>query len=210
MRWDAELRGAALRHVDAAGVELLRVLDAAPSRLCLLDAVHAAGVALLHAADVLAGTPASAPSSELLRRARVMYANGSDPFGFDLDSLDDTATAPDPAALLSRGGRDVVAQATEGIVWSYIHHANRIGALVEINCETDFAAKTDVFQRFAADVAMQIAAMSPCNVQALHKQDFVKDELKTIEDLRLEVVAKLGERIRIRRFTRYRVSEVTR
>ena len=55
-------------------------------------------------------------------------------------------------------------EANEGAVYSYIHNGNKLGALVEINCETDFVAKTDKFLRFAKDIAMQVAASSPIAV----------------------------------------------
>ena len=61
------------------------------------------------------------------------------------------------AAAANKAGRI----ATEGLVESYIHADGRIGVLVEINCETDFVAKTDQFKDFARDVAMQIAAANP-------------------------------------------------
>jgi elongation factor Ts len=61
------------------------------------------------------------------------------------------------AAAAKKAGRI----ATEGVVTSYVHSNNRVGVLLEINCETDFVAKTDDFMQFANDVAMQIAAMSP-------------------------------------------------
>ncbi|MCY1011958.1 translation elongation factor Ts [Nannocystis pusilla] len=142
--------------------------------------------------------------------------------------------------------------ATEGAVTSYIHMNNRVGVLLEVNCETDFVAKTADFQAFCADVAMQIAAMNPVCVRreemdtskveserallrekalaegkpekivdkivdgqvgkfysehVLLEQKFVKDDKKTIELLQQELVAKLGENIKIRRFTRYELGE---
>ncbi len=64
---------------------------------------------------------------------------------------------------------------TEGIVFSYIHPGNRIGVLVEVSCETDFVARTDEFQVFARDIAMQIAATSPLSIQ---RDDIPQDLLE--------------------------------
>jgi len=69
-------------------------------------------------------------------------------------------------AILRKKGIQVAAQremkaAAEGVVWSYVHAGERIGVLVEVNCETDFVARTDDFRDFAKNVAMQIAAMQP-------------------------------------------------
>lgn len=142
--------------------------------------------------------------------------------------------------------------AAEGLVQSYIHGNGRIGVLVEVNCETDFVAKTDDFQSFVRDIAMQIAAMNPKYVsreevpaevvekerkvlreQALQEgkpekivdkivegrlnkyyqeiclleQAFVKDTDKSIEQLVNEKIAKIGEKISIRRFVRYELGE---
>jgi elongation factor Ts len=65
--------------------------------------------------------------------------------------------------------------ATEGVVESYIHAGGRIGVLVEINCETDFVAKTDAFKEFARDIAMQIAASSPKYVR---REDVPQEDLE--------------------------------
>ena len=64
------------------------------------------------------------------------------------------------ATAKKRGGR----QTSEGLVQSYIHAGGKIGVLVEVNCETDFSAKTDDFANFAKDIAMQIAATNPVSV----------------------------------------------
>lgn len=61
------------------------------------------------------------------------------------------------AAAAGKAGRE----ATEGLVDSYIHHGNRVGALIEVNCETDFVARTEDFQKFVRDLAMQVAAANP-------------------------------------------------
>ena len=110
---------------------------------------------------------------------------------------------------------------SEGRVESYIH-GGRIGVLVEINCETDFVARTDVFKDLSHDVAMQIASMGALAVReedvpsdaegtpaelALLSQPFIKDPGKTIQDLIADAVTSTGERIEVRRFTRYALGE---
>jgi len=152
------------------------------------------------------------------------------------------------AAAAKKAGR----VAAEGLIESYIHGGGRIGVLLEINCETDFVAKTDGFKALARDIAMQIAAANPSFVsrsevpadvveherevfraQALNEgkpahivekmvdgrvekyykevclleQLFIKDTDKTITHLINESIAKIGENINIRRFTRYQLGE---
>jgi len=122
---------------------------------------------------------------------------------------------------LSKGQKRSDREIGQGLVEAYIH-GGRIGALVEINCETDFVARTDVFKELAHDVAMQIASMAPAGVTpddlpggiegepeelALLTQPFIKDPSKTIQDLVNEAVTATGERIEIRRFTRYELGE---
>ena len=144
--------------------------------------------------------------------------------------------------------------ASEGIVSSYIHMGGRIGVLLEVNCETDFVARSDAFQELVHDLAMQIAAakpevvsvndVDPAKIEAekeiltaqaknepkpkpeaviakmvegrikkyykevcLLEQDFVKDPSKTVSTLINETVAKIGEKISVRRFARYEVGE---
>ena len=152
------------------------------------------------------------------------------------------------AAAAKKSGR----LASEGVVTAYVHSNNRVGVLLEVNCETDFVAQTPDFKQFCADVSMQIAAMNPVAVRreemdttkveaergllrekalgegkpekmvdkivdgqigkyysenVLLEQKFVKDDKKTIEQIQTEIVAKLGENIKIRRFTRYELGE---
>jgi elongation factor Ts len=140
----------------------------------------------------------------------------------------------------------------QGIVEAYIHAGGRIGSMVEVNCETDFVAKTDDFKLLAREIAMQIAAMNPLYISredvpkevidhekeiyrtqarnekkpeqvveriadgklekyfqefCLLEQTYIKDSGKTIKDLILEMMAKTGEKITIRRFQRYHLGE---
>ena len=91
----------------------------------------------------------------------------------------------------------------QGLVETYIHAGGKVGAMVEINCETDFVAKTDEFKNLAHEVAMQIAAMDPKDVEELSKQEYIRDSSKTIDDLIKEVIAKVGENIVVKRFIRF-------
>ncbi len=142
--------------------------------------------------------------------------------------------------------------ATEGVIASYIHTNNRVGVLLEVNCETDFVAKGEAFTGFARELTLQIAAMNPQYITAeeipaelvakerairldqarqggkpenvigkivdgqiakwqkelcLLDQAWVRDDKKTIKDLLHELIAKVGENCKIRRFTRYELGE---
>ena len=140
--------------------------------------------------------------------------------------------------------------ASEGSIGSYIHAGGKLGVLVEVNCETDFVAKTPEFQALVKEIAMQIAAANPRCVSredvpaevveqerqiyatqsadkpepvvkkivdgklekfyrdiCLNEQAWVRDPNRTINDLLGEYVAKLGEKIEIRRFVRFQLGE---
>ena len=90
----------------------------------------------------------------------------------------------------------------EGLIESYIHQTGKVGAMIEILCETDFVARTDEFKKLAHEVAMQVAAMNPQTVDELLKQEYIKDTSVTIEGLMKQVIGKLGENITIKRFSR--------
>jgi len=136
-------------------------------------------------------------------------------------------------------------ETAQGIVHAYIHPGSRVGVLVEIDCETDFVARTDDMKKFASDLAMQIAAYKPLCISSteldkdlikkemeLHKdeiknldnekaekfiiekylsnscllmQKFIKNDKITIDDLLKDLIAKMGENIKIRRFARFEV-----
>ena len=104
-------------------------------------------------------------------------------------------------------------EASQGLIESYIH-GGRIGALVEVNCETDFVARTDDFKTLAREIAMQVAAMNPTPHQRpgairamatcpLLEQPYIRDAGKTIQELINETIAKLRENIVVRRFARF-------
>jgi len=152
------------------------------------------------------------------------------------------------ATAAKRAGRAM----SEGVVHAYIHTGGKIGVLVEVNCETDFVAKTDDFKDLAKNIAMHIAATNPLGIkpedvpedvvekekeiykaQALEQgkpekildkivegklskffkenslmdQPYVRNPDITIADLLNEAIAKIGENITIRRFTRYQIGE---
>ncbi len=123
---------------------------------------------------------------------------------------------------LDRADKKAGRVAQQGVVDAYIHAGGRIGAMVEVNCETDFVARTDDFRRLAHDIAMQVAATGPKYVTvaevpaddadraselALLAQPFIKESSVTIEDLIKRNVAKLGEAIRVSRFVRFSLGE---
>lgn len=166
----------------------------------------------------------------------------------DLEKAIDFLREKGLAAAAKKAGR----VAAEGLVEAYIHGGGRIGVLVEVNCETDFVAKTDAFKELVKDIAMHITATNPSYLKreevptaeleheqavlaeqarnegkpekiiekmvagriekyykevCLMEQPFVKDPDKTISDLITESIAKIGENISIRRFTRYQLGE---
>jgi len=104
--------------------------------------------------------------------------------------------------------------ANQGVIESYIHTGGRIGALVEVNCETDFVARTDEFRTLAREIAMQVASMNPQTVgslegdegeDALLSQEYIRDARRTIRDLIKETIAQVGENIVVSRFMRFEV-----
>ena len=144
-------------------------------------------------------------------------------------------------------------EASEGLVGSYIHAGGKIGVLVELNCESDFVARTEAFQQLSHDIAMHIAALDPRYVRreevtpeildrerdiykdqakqtgkpdnvidkivngkmekfyeenCLYEQHFIKDEGITVKELVDQAIAKVGENIAIRRFSRFKVGEM--
>ncbi len=116
----------------------------------------------------------------------------------------------------------------QGLVESYIH-GGRIGALVELNCETDFVARTDQFKQLARDIAMHVVGANPrfltkeeitdefrqkeqftdkqLDAMTLKSQSYVRDESRTIEQLVKETIAATGENIRIGRFVRFELGK---
>lgn len=95
----------------------------------------------------------------------------------------------------------------EGTVASYIHAGGKIGVLVEVNCETDFVARTDKFIALGKEIAMQVASMKPGTVDELMAQAYIRDAKLTIKDLVKSTAGIVGENIVIARFTRMAVGE---
>lgn len=147
------------------------------------------------------------------------------------DSAGDLKKAVD---LLRQRGLEIAAKkqgrlAKEGRVEAYIHMGNKIGVLLEVDCETDFVARNSDFCQFTKDIAMQIAACNPAYLKkedisaeilqqqenkdlfvkekCLLEQPFIKDPGLTIKDYLTNLIAKIGENILIRRFIRYKIGE---
>lgn len=92
-------------------------------------------------------------------------------------------------------------EARAGLIGGYVHDG-RIGVLVEVNCETDFVAKTDEFKELVKDLCLHVAALDPDDTPQLMQQPFVKNPDQTIEDYVKQHAAKLGENIVVSRFSR--------
>ena len=93
--------------------------------------------------------------------------------------------------------------AAEGLVTAYVSEDGKIGAIAEVNAETDFVAKNEEFRAFANDVAKQVALKNPKNVEELLSQKFIDDENKTVSEILTDKIAKIGENMSIRRFKRF-------
>jgi len=169
--------------------------------------------------------------------------------GGDLDRAVELLRQKGVASVAKRAGR----VARQGLVDSYIHFNNTVGALVEVNCETDFVANTEEFRRLTKDIALHVASPAaprwvsredvPADVLEYHRnlyeaqaaasgkpdhviariiegklqafyaesvlleQPFVRDDTKTIRQLLEEVSARVGEKVVVRRFVRYKLGE---
>ena len=104
---------------------------------------------------------------------------------------------------LAQAAKKASRVAAEGVVTQYVTPCGCTGVIVEVNCETDFVAKTDNFMNFANNVAKHIAMANPADLDELLAQKFVDDESKTIADLISEATVAIGEKISVRRFARY-------
>ncbi|NIM03706.1 translation elongation factor Ts [bacterium] len=168
--------------------------------------------------------------------------------GGDIQKAQDILRAKGSIVAIKRSARDT----KEGLVSSYVHSGSKLGVLLEMNCETDFVAKTSEFSQLAKELAMQIAAMDPLWIKpedvpkeviekekeiykkqaqesgkpekvidkiaqgrlekyftqvCLLEQPYIKDPKLKVKDLITETVTKLGENIRVGRFTRFKVGE---
>jgi elongation factor Ts len=169
--------------------------------------------------------------------------------GGDIEKAIDILRKKGQAAAQKKAQRTT----SEGLVGYYIHAGGKIGVLVEINCESDFVARTEDFQHLCHDVAMHIAALDPRFLRreevtqeildrerdvyreqakstgkpdaviekivngkmekfyeenCLYEQHFIKDEAVTVKELVDQAIAKLGENISVRRFSRFKVGEM--
>jgi elongation factor Ts len=118
---------------------------------------------------------------------------------------------------IARAEKKVGRETSQGLIESYIHAGGRVGAMVELNCETDFVARNPQFKDLAHEIAMQIAAMNPSHVgdepsdgetapagdTPLLDQAYIRDNSKTIRDLIKQGIAGFGENIVVRRFMRF-------
>lgn len=93
----------------------------------------------------------------------------------------------------------------EGLVEAYIHQGGKVGVIVALHCETDFVAKTDEFKHLAHEIAMQISAMNPADINDLLAQAFIRDSGVTIEQLVKSTIGKLGENITVGDFKRFEI-----
>jgi elongation factor Ts len=110
----------------------------------------------------------------------------------------------------------------QGLVEAYVHAGGRVGAMVELNCETDFVARTPDFKELAHNIAMQVAAMSPAYITEEEvpegaevvietdchlKQPYIRDPGVTINDIIVALIAKVGENIRVSRIARFELGK---
>ena len=126
-------------------------------------------------------------------------------------ALDETGGDIEKAKIVLRArGADFAVKKKErdtnaGIIQSYIHSNKKIGALLDLRCETDFVAKNKEFQGLGYEICMQIAAIQPEDREALLEGAWVKDESRKIKDLIFQSIAKLGENIVVERFVCYKI-----
>lgn len=108
---------------------------------------------------------------------------------------------------LAKAEKKADRETSEGYIASYVHATNKIAAMVEILCETDYVARNEDFQAMAKNVALHVVAMNPDSVEELLKQEFVKDPSMTVEHMVKEVSGKIGEKFVVSRFVRYEVGQ---
>lgn len=112
--------------------------------------------------------------------------------------------------LLREWGKEVAKKKSsrstdQGLIEGYLHPTGRLGVLLDLRCETDFVAKSDNFKDLAHALAMQIASMYPEDVKELMSQDYIKDSSKKVKDVIAEYIAKLGENILVKDFSRLEI-----
>jgi elongation factor Ts len=199
--------------------------------------------------------PANVPAQQVKKLREMTGAGFSDcrlalvSCAGDIEKAVDFLRRKGQAAAQKKAERE----ATDGLVSTYIHAGGKIGVLLEVNCETDFVARTDEFQRLCHDLAMHIAALDPRFVRredvtpeilerekeiardvakqtgkpdaviekiatgkmekfyeenCFYEQHFIKDESVTVKEMVDQAIAKLGEKISVRRYVRMKVGDV--
>ena len=138
--------------------------------------------------------------------------------GGDLEKAAETLRQKGFAQAAKRADRDT----SEGLIEAYIHTGGRIGALVELGCETDFVARTPEFKDLAHNIAMQVAAMGPAYVSqddmedgdsrppaqvSLLQQPFIKDNSRLVSEVIQELAVRVGENVKVIRFSRLALEE---
>ena len=98
--------------------------------------------------------------------------------------------------------------AAEGLVTAYVSEDGKVGAIAEVNAETDFVAKNEEFRTFANDISKQVALKNPKDVEELLSQPFINDESKTVNEVLTNKIAKIGENMSIRRFARFETTDL--
>lgn len=93
----------------------------------------------------------------------------------------------------------------DGAIFSYVHQTGKVAAMVKLGCETDFVARTDDFEKLGKELAMQVASMSPKDVDELYGQDWIRDNKRNIKQLVSEVIAKVGENVKVVEFIRMEI-----
>lgn len=93
----------------------------------------------------------------------------------------------------------------EGLVETYLHPNGKVGALLDVRCETDFVARSSEFKNLCHELALQVASMNPETTEELLKQPYIRDPGRTMQDVLTESIAKLGENIIVKRFSRFEI-----
>lgn len=108
---------------------------------------------------------------------------------------------------LAKAAKKSDREASDGLIYSYIHAGGKVGSMIHLACETDFVAKTDDFQNLCKEIAMQVCTEESQDVENLLKAEYMRDSSKTISDLIAETIAKLGENIELRNAVRFSIRD---
>ena len=110
--------------------------------------------------------------------------------------------------ILRKRGGEIAEKKSErqtktGAIDAYVHANQKIGVLLQLDCESDFVARNENFKALSHDLCLHIAALNPNNNEDLLAQPFIKDPAKTVQNLINEAISKLGENIKLNKFTRF-------